>query len=646
MPGSLARPLTLVFLGALAALLFVHEPAAAQGNERILSFDSRIEVHPDASMTVTETITILGQKKKFKRGIFRDFPTTYEGRHGETIRVDLEVLEVLRNGRPEPYHTERRSNGVRVYVGQENVFIPAGEHAYAITYRTNRQLGFFEDFDELYWNVTGNDWAFVIDRASATVILPPGARVTDWAAYTGPSGARGRDYARGAAGGAAFAVAATRALEPGEGLTIAIAWPKCFVAEPDFEDQAGYFLRDNASFVAGVAGLIIVLIYFLGVWIMVGRDPAKGTIMPQYGPPEDFSPAAARFVTRMDFDDKAFTAAIVNMAVRGYLTIEEDGDQDYTLHKTGRPVALSPGERAAARKLFAHGRDKIPLKQVYHKDLQKAQKALRNALKTEFEKAYFLKNTGYFVPGAVITVLVAVLIVILGPDPLIAGFMSVWLTIWSIGCYGLWRKIASAWQLVQSDRNPLHGAGLVFIILFSLPFFGFFLVGVSFFAEGTSLPAAFILAAMLAIVIAFYDLMKAPTRLGRKIMDRIEGFKLYLSVAEKDRMNFHNPPERTPELFEKFLPFALALGVEQAWSEQFADVLAAASQSPGGGGYQPRWYSGSGFRSGDLGGFTSSLGGSFSGAISSASSAPGSSGGSGGGGSSGGGGGGGGGGSW
>jgi hypothetical protein len=199
--GALARPLTLVFLGALAALLSVHAPAAAQGNERILSFDSRIEVHPDASMTVTETITILGQKKKFKRGIFRDFPTTYEGRHGETIRVDFEVLEVLRNGRPEPYHTEGRSNGVRVYAGQENVFIPAGEHAYAITYRTNRQLGFFEDFDELYWNVTGNDWAFVIDRASATVTLPPGARVTGWAAYTGPSGAQGRDYARGPAGG-------------------------------------------------------------------------------------------------------------------------------------------------------------------------------------------------------------------------------------------------------------------------------------------------------------------------------------------------------------------------------------------------------------------------------------------------------------
>jgi uncharacterized membrane protein len=131
-------------------------------------------------------------------------------------------------------------------------------------------------------------------------------------------------------------------------------------------------------------------------------------------------------------------------------------------------------------------------------------------------------------------------------------------------------------------------------------------------------------------------------------MDRIEGFGHYLSVAEKDRMNFHNPPERTPELFERFLPYALALGVEQAWSEQFASVLSRAAASPAGsdGHYRPRWYSGRGFARRGVTDFASSLGGSFSGAIASSSTAPGSSSGSGGGGSSGGGGGGGGGSGW
>jgi uncharacterized membrane protein len=132
-------------------------------------------------------------------------------------------------------------------------------------------------------------------------------------------------------------------------------------------------------------------------------------------------------------------------------------------------------------------------------------------------------------------------------------------------------------------------------------------------------------------------------------MDRIEGFKLYLSVAEQDRMNMLNPPERTPALFEKFLPYALALGVEQQWSEQFSGVLAQAGAAPGDGahrhGYSPGWYAGRGLDRG-LAGFSSALGGAFAGAIASASTAPGSSSGSGGGGSSGGGGGGGGGGGW
>ena len=146
------------------------------------------------------------------------------------------------------------------------------------------------------------------------------------------------------------------------------------------------------------------------------------------------------------------------------------------------------------------------------------------------------------------------------------------------------------------------------------------------------------------INVIFYLLMKVPTRRGRKVMDAIEGFRMYLATAEKERLNALHPPEQTPELFEKYLPYALALGVEQEWSEQFSDVLMRASMS--GDGYAPRWYSGNHWHNYDAGEFSSKLGASLGSAISSSSSAPGSSSGSGGGGSSGGGGGGGGGGGW
>ncbi|MGD8382251.1 MAG: DUF2207 domain-containing protein, partial [Syntrophobacterales bacterium] len=181
------------------------------------------------------------------------------------------------------------------------------------------------------------------------------------------------------------------------------------------------------------------------------------------------------------------------------------------------------------------------------------------------------------------------------------------------------------------------------ITLFALPFFAGELFGLWAFSSAVSPLAAVTIVVIIAINAIFYHLLKSPTLRGRKLMDEIEGFKLYLSVAEKERLNILNPPEKTPELFEKYLPYALALDVENEWSEQFAEVLAAASID---GGYRPIWYTGNTWRSWNMGGFASSLGTSLPGAISSSSTAPGSSSGSGGGGSSGGGGGGGGGGGW
>ncbi|MEE8535515.1 MAG: hypothetical protein V3S45_05670, partial [Kiloniellales bacterium] len=289
----------------------------------------------------------------------------------------------------------------------------------------------------------------------------------------------------------------------------------------------------------------------------------------------------------------------------------------------------------------------IELKQSNHKKLQKAAKALRESLKNDFEKIYFLRNRDRFIPGLVLSVLAVAGLVLVADNPPTAAFMCVWLSGWSVGVYYLLRQAWTSWQTALATGSLASGVQAVFITVFSVPFVGGEIMGITFFAQTASAQGAAILGAILLINFVFYHLLKAPTLAGRRVMDRIEGFAEYLSVAEKDRMNLLNPPELTPKLFEKFLPYALALDVEQAWSEQFSDVLARAGQSPGsaGHGYSPRWYHGrGGFRSG--GDLASALGGSFAGAVASASAAPGSSSGSGGGGSVGGGGGGGGGGGW
>ncbi|MEE9290484.1 MAG: DUF2207 domain-containing protein, partial [Alphaproteobacteria bacterium] len=440
----------------------------------------------------------------------------------------------------------------------------------------------------------------------------------------------------------------TRRLRPREGLTIAVSWPPGFVARPSDAQRLAHFIGDNAVLFAGLLGLGMLLVYYLPVWVMVGRDPETGTIVPLYAPPKGFSPAAARYVTRMGFDGKVFTAAIVSMAVKGFLTIDEKGDGSYRLEKTGRKAALSMGERAVVRKLFARGRDNFTIKQTNHKTLQAAQKALKAWLRTEFEKIYFARNGAYFYPGLGLSVLALVIMVGASHQVETAAFISVWLAGWSVAVYFLFRKVLRAWQDALSSDSVLGGFGAGFLTLFSLPFFGAEVMGLWQFALATSLGAAVILLAILLANFLFYHLLKAPTLLGRRMMDQIEGFADYLSVAEKDRMNLLNPPDRTPELFEKFLPYALALGVEQAWSEQFAGVLAQAGTPDGTGRrpYQPHWYSGGNFGTHGYGDLASSLGGGFAGTVDSASTAPGSSGGSGGGGSSGGGGGGGGGGGW
>jgi hypothetical protein len=182
---------------ALVLLIGSYLPAgtATLPAERILSFDSRISVNPDASMLVTETIRVLSTGEQIRRGIFRDFPTTYKDRAGNRYTVGFTVQAILRNSQPEDWHTENLSNGVRVYMGRKDHFLKPGEHTYTLTYTTDRQLGFFADHDELYWNVTGNGWNFRIDAASATVELPPGAPgVTLLEAYTGLAGATGSNY--------------------------------------------------------------------------------------------------------------------------------------------------------------------------------------------------------------------------------------------------------------------------------------------------------------------------------------------------------------------------------------------------------------------------------------------------------------------
>ena len=580
-------------------------------------------------MTVTERITVISTGQEIKRGIVREFPTTYKDRYGNTVRVGFEIVEIRRGGQPEPYHTEKVSNGVKIFIGQREVFLQPGQHTFIITYKTDRQLGYFQDYDELYWNVTGNGWNFPIDAAQAVVELPAGAKIQQFAAYTGPFGAKEQDYRVSHDGAGNIVFTTTRGLAPREGLTIAVAWPKGLVRQPTAAAGTVAYLRDNASLFSAVLGFLALLVYYLRIWSQVGRDPGKGTIIPLFEPPKGFSPAAIRYLMQMGFDAKTFAAAVMDMAVKGYLSIWE-ANELFVLEKK-QDAPLFPEERSLGSELFA-GNKTLEISQKHQRILANSQENLEKSLKKMLATIYFKTNRSYLWPAAIITLSMLGALFLTAED---RGAGAVSIIFYLVSClvivmiYMFWEK--SGW--LQKIFF------LVFGVFWSLPS-----VMIAPAAAFSSIYISLILGSILIMHLFFVYLLRAPTLKGRQIMDQIEGFKMYLSVAEKERLELLHPPEKTPELFEKYLPYAFALDVENEWSEQFAEVLAQAAAA--GQSYSPSWYAGRSWNSQNLAGFAEGLGSSLSSSISSAATPPSSSSGSGGGGSSGGGGGGGGGGGW
>ena len=558
----------------LCLLVLTSLASQAMAEEAIADFFSDVTVDIDASLTVTEVITVNVEGDSIRHGIKRDFPTAYAGRRGQRVRVGFDVLQVKRDGRPEPYSIESISNGKSIKIGDADVWLQNGAHAYEITYRTTRQIGFFEKFDELYWNVTGNGWDFAIDRATAIVHLPYGARIEQHSEYTGAQDSAANDSEVTAASGNYYSATTTRRLDRHEGFTVAVAWQKGIVTPPSGSQKWRWWLGDNA----GIFGLIVTLLaaaaYYLYAWNKVGRDPPTGTIIPLFAPPRNLGPAGTRYVWKMGFDNQAFAAALVGLAVKKRLKIGEDGS--FTITKL-QPPAGAPPLTAAEQALYAAlPSGTTTLEQSNHAAVRAVRTALEDSLSGEYEGTVFMRNLGWFAIGAGIS---------------IAG-------------------LAISALLLSSTGSPVF----------------YMLVG-----------AAMLLGVM---GLAFFFLLRAPTVPGRRLLDQIEGFRLYMTTAEEERLKVLHPPEKTPELFERYLPYAMALDCENEWNAKFAAVLAAAAAA---GASAPTWYSGSHWGSG---GFTQDLGSSLSSSVASASAAPGSSSGSSGGGSSGGGGGGGGGSGW
>ena len=496
-------------------------PAAAR-SWNISDYSDSILIQEDGTSVVTERITCVFQGEY--HGIYRRIPIEYRGPNGSNYTLFLDILKVEdENGNK----LESKISNKGDY-RQLQIFIPGAIDAkkqVVITYRLLNAIRYFEEYDEFYWNVTGNEWAVPIDHASAVVTLPSAASGTGIRAqaFTGMYGSRERD-AKVLVEGRQASFDTTSPLPMHGGLTIDISIPKGIVSEPGVLTRIGWFLKSNPILVLPVFAFAVMF----GLWWWKGRDPDPGiSVAPQYEPPKDMTPAEAGTMIGDTIHPRDITSTIVDLAVRGYIKIEEVSEKhflgntkDYLFHLL-KPMdqwqGLAPHERVMLENIFQGGSDcrLSSLKYRFYKVLPMVKHDIMAAL----------DNKGMY-----------------GLDPEDAAKYSILAVL----------VIAAPFVLLQWT-----GAANFFL---------------------SPLPAVLAIALALVIVVLFARIMPAKTLLGARTTVGIRGFQEFMSRVDGDRLR-----RMTPDTFEKFLPFAMALGVEEHWAKAFSGIL----QQP------PNWYQGS-----------------------------------------------------
>lgn len=560
-----------------ALAIFLASPGAG-AEERIADFDVAIEVEKDGDILVAETISVIAEGNAIQRGIFRDLPRFYL-KGAQKLPYYYDIKDVTRDGRSEPYAVEKDGNAYRIRIGDADVFLANGLHTYHIAYEVKNQVRYFERYDEVYWNVTGNYWQFPIDHVKARIMLPRAASAVQTAAYSGREGSNSRNSYYAFRDGAHIFETA-EALGYAEGLTVAIGFDKGIVDPPSAEDARADWFAVNASRILLAIAFLAIGAYYLFAFQKVGRDPPKGPIFARYEPPAGYSPAAVhRIFYRGLSGHDALIATIMNLAIRRKIEIGVKGRKETTLTWRGRDDAaeVNDDDIRLLRDLFGGAPGSLEFGGKYNATLTAAYTAFQRRLASAYGAPYFKLNYGFLVVALVLSALAVIA----------AANISVEWTWWHTAAAG-----------------------------------GLFAMGAA---------AAYFL--------------PAPTQKGQNIRTEIEGFRLYLKTAEELHLNSVEvgsdaPPPMSVERYERFLPYAIALGVEKPWTEHFEKLMPKEAAD-----YTPRW--GGGYISGrSLSGLNSALVSGLSSGVSSSLPQSSGSSGSGGGGSSGGGGGGGGGGGW
>jgi uncharacterized membrane protein YgcG len=558
--------ISFLFLG----LFFVFTSIAKA--EVIRDFSSTINVLPDSSILVNENITY-DFEKTIHHGILRVIPLL----NSKNEPIEVKVISVT-NEKDEPYQfTTDISDGIlSIKIGDPNRLI-SGIKGYDISYQVFGSITYYDDYDEIYWNVTGNDWGVVIEKSEVKVILPNNVFPIQQACYFGELGSNTNCKITESG-----AFTTTAVLNKGEGLTVAVGFPKGVVSIYERKVESN-FLKFIKTFWPVVIPIIVFAFMFLR-WLEKGKDPrGTGVIIPQYNILDNLTPLEVGGIVNGKLKNQNISAEIIYLATKGYLKIKQVNEKVLgIITKNDYEFELLKEEG-----LLANIFDRKIITAIFSDCGKVCGVAELSGLKNSFYKS---------IPDI---------------DNAVADTL-------------LSKKYYTNFPKFNNKKNLLFGFFLAgsFFIMFSIGDFKKFLV--------------FISSILISVIICFifYRLMPAKSKKGVLAKEYLLGLKEYLQIAEKDRLNFHNAPDKKPEVFEQLLPFAMVFGVEELWAKEFKGIYKNS----------PEWYEGKSSRFNVIRfGHEMAMFSTLSSASISSSS---SSSGSGGGGSSGGGGGGGGGGSW
>ncbi|HBE89750.1 MAG: hypothetical protein A3E37_02525 [Candidatus Andersenbacteria bacterium RIFCSPHIGHO2_12_FULL_46_9] len=513
----------LLFLGIL--YLGAVNSKEVFASEKIDNFTVNIAINEDATIDVEETIRYdFGTDER--HGIYREIPYKYQARGGN-YSLDISDLDVTIGDEQDyvPFEVSRAGGNLVIKIGDPDAYV-TGVNTYTINYKVAGAMNFFESHDELYWNVTGNGWVVPMQNIIARIKLPAevsqdNLRLACFAGTVGSTASCNDLFYAEDNVRSGEALFSQDSLSQGEGLTIVVGVPKGLIIAPTWADKMVKVTRDNWIVVLPFISLGILY----SIWRKYGRDPkGRGAIPAQYDPPEGLSPAQAGTILDERTDQTDLTADIVHMAVNGYLKIR----------------------RIEVDKLFGKNIDYELIK------VKEADRLLTSPEK-ELYKSLFGENKER-----------------VKVSDLKNKFYKDWEKVKKV-------TYESVVELGYFPRNP-NTVRAIYILI------GIVLGGGVSFLSASLLGSIGVVSAIISglVIVIFGLLMPVKTIKGVLTKEYILGLKRYISIAEKERIKFHNAPEKNPELFDRLLPFAMMLGVEKEWAKQFADIY---KQSPS-------WYEG------------------------------------------------------